>query len=311
MRAMAMKEYGGPEKLRPVDVPRPKVGPDSVLVRVRTAGVNPVDWKIAQGRMDEVARVHFPLVPGWDLAGVVEELGPAVVEYAVGDEVIGYVREDHVQNGTYAELVAAPVRTLADKPASLDWPQAGGLPLAGLAAFQCLAAAGVGLGDTVVVHGASGGVGSFAVQIAVAHGARVIGTASPGNHDYLRSLGAVPVAYGEGLVERVREVTPEGVDAAVDFVGGDAVAASVALVGASRRDEPRIASIVDVGVKKVGGRYVFAQPSYADLTSLGNLADAHKLSVHVTRTFPLEEAAEALRLSQQGHTRGKIVLEVS
>ncbi|MFF3763257.1 NADP-dependent oxidoreductase [Streptomyces sp. NPDC001922] len=305
MKAVTINAYGETPQL--TEEPEPKVGPDSVLIRTKAAGVNPVDWKVAAGYLDQALYCHFPFVPGWDVAGVVEQVGPAVTEFAPGDEVIGYNRQDHVQHGTYAELVTAPVRTLARKPASLSWAQAAGLPLAGLTAYQSLRAAGVGTGDTVLVHAAAGGVGSLAVQIAVARGARVIGTASERNHDFLRSLGAEPVTYGDGLPDRVRALAPDGVDAALDFVGGAAVAQSLEVTGAPER----IVSIADFQVAAVGGRYVFVRPDAADLTALGELADAGKLTVPVDQELPLAEAAEAFRISQEGRTRGKIVLTVS
>ncbi|MFE5406118.1 NADP-dependent oxidoreductase [Streptomyces sp. NPDC056580] len=308
MRAIITNRYGGPETLEFAETDDPKVSPDQVLVRVKAAGVNPVDWKIVAGHLDPIMYVHFPLVPGWDVAGVVEAVGLDTPEFSVGDEVFGYVRKDEVQHGTYAELVAAPVRTLARKPASLDWRQAAGVPLAGLMALQSLRRVGVSEGDTVLVHAAAGGVGSFAVQIAVAMGARVIGTASERNHDYLSSLGAEPVTYEDGdrLIDRVRQLAPEGVDAAVDNVGGDAVAASQDLL----KDPSRLASIVDPGVTQRGGHHVWVRPDSADLAELAELADAGKLKVHIDRALPLAEAAEAFRLSQSGKTRGKLVLEV-
>ncbi|MFE9421902.1 NADP-dependent oxidoreductase [Kitasatospora sp. NPDC006697] len=307
MKAIAIQRYGGPEVVEYIDLPDPKLGPDGVLVRVKAAGVNPVDWKIREGGVDGAMDVHFPLIMGWDVAGVVERVGPGVTEYQVGDKVIGYVRKDAVEHGTYAELVAAPVRTLAHKPASLDWAQAGGLPLAGLTAYQGLhRALAVKPGETVLVHAAAGGVGSFATQIAVALGARVIGTSGQHNHEYLRSLGAEPVLYGSGLVDRVRALAPQGVDAAFDLVGGAALAASRELV----EDPGRIASIADPGVLELGGRFVFVRPDTADLTALGELADAGRLTVNVAATFPLSQAASAQALSAEGRTRGKIVLMV-
>lgn len=200
MKAITYQRYGSPDVLEYGDVPEPKLGADAVLVRVRAAAVNPVDWKIQAGYLDSVLDAVFPVIPGWDVAGVVEQVGVGVTEYAPGDEVIGYVREDMVGRGTFAEYVAAPVRTLAHKPAALDFEQAAGLPLAGLTAYQALTGAlEIKPGETVLVHAAAGGVGSLAVQIARALGARVIGTASERNHDYLRTLGAEPVSYGEGL----------------------------------------------------------------------------------------------------------------
>ncbi|MEU6244014.1 NADP-dependent oxidoreductase [Streptomyces sp. NPDC047024] len=305
MKAVTVAAFGATPQV--TEQPEPKVGPDTVLVRVKVAGINPVDWKIAAGRLDPIMYVYLPLIPGWDVAGVVERVGAAVTEYAPGDEVIAYNRMDTAQHGTYAELVPVPVRAVARKPASLTWQQAGGLPLAGLTAYQSLKAADVTKGDTVLVNNAAGGVGSFAVQIAVAAGARVIGTASEAKADYLRSLGADPVTYGDGLADRVRALAPEGVDASLDFYGGEATAVSLEVT----TSPSRVVSIVDPAIRERGGRYVFAHPSHADLTKLGDLADARQLTVHVQREVPLAEVADAWRLSQEGHTTGKIVLRIS
>lgn len=305
MKAIVTNEYGGPENLRLDEVPRPKVGPDQVLVRVKAAGVNPVDWKIAKGYLDSMMYVRFPLIPGWDAAGVVEELGADTPEFAVGDEVLGYVRRDEVGQGTYAEYVAAPVRTLARKPADLGWRQAAALPLAGLTALRSLDRVRVGDSDTVLVHGGAGGVGAFGVQLAALRGARVIATASERNHDFLRSLGAEPVTYGDGLADRVRELAPDGVDAAVDFVGGGAVQVSHELL----KDAARSASIADGEVKKLGGHVVWVRPDAEGLAYLAELASAGDLAVHVD-ALPLTDAAEAFRRSESGRTRGKLVLDV-
>lgn len=309
MRAMAIHDYGGPELLRLTDLPEPVLGPDVVLVRTRAAGVNPVDFKVRKGRLESRYPCHFPLVPGWDLAGVVEAVGPAVPEFSEGDEVVGYVRRDHIQWGTYAELVAAPVRTLAPKPSSLSWSQAAALPLAGLTAWQTLTRVlGIGKDDLVLVHAAAGGVGSFAVQVAQILGARVIGTASEANHDHLRALGAQPIAYGEGLVERVRSVVPDGVGAVLDLVGGEALEVSPQLL----REGGRLASVTDPArVRELGGTYWFVRPDREDLATLSRLVDEGRLTVHVERTFPLEEAADAHRLIEGGHMRGKLALEIS
>ncbi|EFL13476.1 oxidoreductase [Streptomyces sp. C] len=210
MRAMAYGTYGGTEVLAETRLPVPKVAPGEVLVRVRCAAVNPVDWKIMSGGLDGLMDTVFPVVPGWDVSGTVERVGIDAPEFAVGDAVMGYARKDWVHGGTFAEFVSVPVRCLAAKPVSLDWRQAAGLPLAGLTAYQLLTRLGTGRGDTVLVHGAAGGVGTLGVQIAAALGARVIGTASPRNHDRLRGLGCEPVAYGDGLTERVRALRPRG-----------------------------------------------------------------------------------------------------
>ena len=309
MRAIAIQEYGGPEVLELTDLPEPIVGPDVVLVRAKAAGVNPVDYKVRKGGLASRYPCDFPLVPGWDVAGVVEAVGPAVPEFSPGDEVIGYVRRDHIQWGTYAELVPAPVRTLARKPAGLSWAEAAALPLAGLTAWQVLTRVlPVGEGDVVLVHAAAGGVGSFAVQVARALGARVLGTASEAKHDYLRALGAEPVTYGAGLADRVRGLVPEGVTAVLDLIGGEALEMSPELLAAGGR----MASVLDPKkARELGAGYWFVRPDAEDLGELCGLVDAGKLSVPVERTFPLEEAADAHRLIEEGHVRGKLALEIS
>ncbi|WP_399923326.1 NADP-dependent oxidoreductase [Streptomyces kanamyceticus] len=307
MKAISYSGYGGPEVLEYGEVRDPKVGPDSVLVKVRAAAVNPVDWKCRQGYLDALLDPVFPVIPGWDVAGVVVKPGASAPEFAVGDEVIGYVREDFLSRGTFAEYVAAPVRTLAPKPRNLSFEEAAGLPLAGLTAYQVMVKAlQVKDGDTVLVHAAAGGVGSLAVQLGRHAGARVIGTAGERNHDFLRELGAEPVTYGEGLVDRVRALAPEGVDAAFDTIGGDTLKASAELLATGGR----LASITDGGVLGLGGQYCFVRPDAADLLRLTELAEQGVVTVHVDKTFPLERAADAHRLSEEGRTRGKIVVTV-
>ncbi|MFJ1975195.1 NADP-dependent oxidoreductase [Streptomyces sp. NPDC087903] len=307
MKGISYKRYGGPEVLEYGEVRDPKVGPDSVLVKVRAASVNPVDWKCREGYLDGLLDAVFPVVPGWDVSGVVVQPGAAVAEFAVGDEVIGYVREDFLSRGTFAEYVAAPVRTLARKPRNLSFEEAAGLPLVGLTAYQVLIKVlQVRRGETVLVHAAAGGVGSIAVQLARNLGARVIGTASEANHDFVRGIGGEPVTYGEGLAERVRGLAPEGVDAAFDTIGGETLKASANLLA----PEGRLVSIADPDVVDYGGRYHFVRPDSEDLLRLTELAEAGVVSVHVSDTFPLERAAEAHRLNQEGRTRGKIVVTV-
>ncbi|MEV5959311.1 NADP-dependent oxidoreductase [Streptomyces sp. NPDC051987] len=307
MKGISYSRYGGPEVLEYGEVKDPKVGPDSVLVKVRAAAVNPVDWKCREGHLHAVLDAVFPVIPGWDVSGVVVQPGAAVTEFAVGDEVIGYVREDFLSRGTFAEYVAAPVRTLARKPRNLTFEQAAGLPLAGLTAYQVLVhALEVKRGETILVHAAAGGVGSLAVQLGVHLGARVIGTASEPNHDFVRGLGGEPVTYGAGLSERVRGLAPEGVAAVFDTVGGETLTVSANLLA----PEGRMASIADPDVVDFGGRYCFVRPDAGDLTRLAALAEQGALTVQVAETFPLKAAADAQRRSQEGHTRGKLVVTV-
>jgi NADPH:quinone reductase-like Zn-dependent oxidoreductase len=304
MRGAAYDRFGDESVLEiRDDLPEPPVGPDTVLVRVHAAGVNPVDMAIRAGYLAGAYPHHFPIVPGWDVAGVVEAVGPAVVHFRAGDEVFGYVRRDDVQWGTAAELVPAPQRCLAHKPQSLSFAEAGSLPLAGLTAYQALTEAlDVQEGDRVLVHRAAGGVGFNAVQIAVALGAQVVGTASPRNHGFLRDAGASEVLdYSAGPISAQLS---EPVDAVLDLVGGDALADAPDQV----RDRARIASVVDPAVNEMGGRYVFVRPEQHDLEELGRMADAGQLRVPIAKAFPLAQIADAQRLVAEGHVRGKVVV---
>ena len=307
MRAVSYDRYGDLDVLEVRDdLPDPKVGPSEVLVEVRRASVNPVDWKVMSGGLDAMLEATFPVVPGWDVAGVVRAVGPDAPEFSVGDEVLAYARKDWVHGGTYAELVTVPVRAVARKPAGVDWDTAGGLPLAGQTALRTLRRLEVGEGDTVLVHAAAGGVGLLAVQIARELGARVIGTASEGNHDRLRELGAEPVAYGEGLADRVRALAPDGVDAVADFVGGvlDDTLAVLAEGG-------RHASVADPSVIEQGGSWVWVRPDGEELQWLADLAARGGLVVDVAGSYELDAVADAFARSQEGHVRGKLVIAVS
>jgi NADPH:quinone reductase-like Zn-dependent oxidoreductase len=305
MKAVVFERFGGPEGLRVADVPMPKVGPGEILIRIRSAAVNPVDWKIIAGKLDGIMQTFFPATPGWDVAGVVEAVGFDTPEFRPGDEVIAYARKSAIHDGTFAEFITVSAQAAARKPARLDWDQAAGLPLAGLTAYQLLTRLGMKAGDTVLIHGAAGGVGILGAQVAVAAGARVIGTASAANHDFLRSFGIEPVAYGDGLEQRIRALAPEGADIVADFVGGVADVSRAVL-----RQGGRMGSIVD-GSMAPDGLYAWVRPNGADLQKLADLADAGRLSVPIARVFPLEQAAEALALSMTGHARGKIAIEVS
>ncbi|MGY1693603.1 NADP-dependent oxidoreductase [Geodermatophilus sp. SYSU D00814] len=304
MRGVAYDRFGSSDVLAlRDDLPDPPVGPDTVLVRAHAAGVNPVDVGIREGHLAGAFPHHFPIVPGWDLAGTVEAVGPAVHDLAPGDEVFGYLRRDDVQWGTTAELVPAPQRCVARKPGSLSFAEAGALPLAGLTAYQALSEAlDVGEGDRVLVHRAAGGVGFFAVQIAVALGAHVIGTASPRNHGFLRDAGAAEVL--DHAAGPVSGQLSEPVDAVLDLVGGDTLADAPRQV----RDVSRVASVVDPAVNGMGGRYVFVRPERHDLEELGRMADAGQLRVSIARAFPLERTAEAHDLVAGGRVRGKVVV---
>ncbi|GAA4926248.1 NADP-dependent oxidoreductase [Streptomyces coeruleoprunus] len=307
MKAISYRRYGGPEVLEFGERPDPKVGPDKVLVKVRAAAVNPVDWKCQAGYMDTVLDTVFPVVPGWDVSGVVVQPGVSVPEFTVGDEVMGYVREDVLCHGTFAEYVAAPVRTIARKPRNLTFEEAAALPLAGLTAYQVLTRAlRVREGETVLVHAAAGGVGAMAVQLARHLGARVIGAVREDGVDRARELGAEPVAYGDGFTRHVRALARHGVDAAFDTIGGPALKDSANLLA----PEGRLASVADGEVVGLGGQYVFVRPDAADLATLADLAEKGVLTVRVAKTFPLEQAADAQRANMEGGLQGKVVVTV-
>ncbi|WP_313810505.1 NADP-dependent oxidoreductase [Glutamicibacter sp.] len=304
MRAVVYDKYSQDlSSLEVRELPMPKVGPGSVLIEVKAAGVNPVDWKVMAGYLDPLMDAYFPVIPGWDVAGVVTAVGFDTPEFQVGDEVMAYARKDVVQSGTFAQFVAVPAKAVAHKPAELSWEQAGGLPLAGGTAQRALDTLGDLSGKTLLVHGAAGGVGSLAVQLGVARGATVIGTASEKNFDFLRGLGAVPVAYGEGVVERVLDAAGSPVDAVADFVGGqlETTLAVLAQGGAH-------VSIADSGVVEHGGRYIWVRPDGEETARLGELFVQGKLKVEVAASFGLDAVAEAFELSQRGHVRGKLVI---
>ncbi|WP_284985240.1 NADP-dependent oxidoreductase [Arthrobacter sp. fls2-241-R2A-172] len=306
MKAITYSEYGNPDVLELIDQPMPKVAPGMVLVKIKATSVNPVDWKIMGGHLDPLMDIQFPAIPGWDVAGVVESVGIDAHQFQPGDEVISYARKDYVHGGSFAEYIALPERVLARKPSTLDWNESAGLPLTGLTAFQVLNRLDVRSGETLLIHGGSGGVGSLAIQIASVRGIKVIATASEKNHEFLRSLGAEPITYGEGLAERVRAMEPDGVDVVADFVGGNLEATLAVL-----KEGGRHASIADGEVEKHGGTWMWVTPVGAELQELSELVDQHKLKVEVAQTFPLAQSAEAFRLNMEGHTRGKVVVTVS
>ena len=305
MRGIAINEFGGPEQMELMELPDPLVGPDVVLIDVKAAGVNPVDWKLRNGGLAERFKHHFPVGIGWDVAGVVDATGPAVRDFKPGDEVYAYARKPAIEDGTYAEKIGVPRAQLAHKPAKASFVEAGAMPLAALTAWECLTEAlELQSGESILVTAGAGGVGHFAVQLARALGAEVYATASPAKHDFVRELGATEVVdyTGGSVAEAVREV-----DTVFDLVGGDAQADALGAL----RDGGRAVSIIDPTVReRPGGFYVFVQPNAASLRELARRFDAGEFRVEIEETFPLERAADAHRLIEEGHVRGKLVIEV-
>ncbi|MBV9808592.1 MAG: NADP-dependent oxidoreductase [Solirubrobacterales bacterium] len=300
MKAIQYSQFGGPEVLEVAELPDPKPGPGQIRVAVRAAAVNPVDWKMRRGRMGG----ELPQTTGREVAGVVDQVGEGVTDVRPGDRVFGFA----AGGGGAAEL--ALLTDYAPIPPSLDFAEAAGLPVAVETAVRTLDLLGVTAGTTLLVNGAAGAVGSSATQIARSRDARVIGTASPNNHDYLRSLGAEPTTYGDGLTERVRTLAPGGVDVALDAAGGGALPALIELVG----DPDRVVTIADYpGAQETGAQFSGGMGSGRALHALreiGEVIESGQFTLPVAQTFPLEQIAEAHRLSEAGHVRGKLVLLV-
>ena len=301
MKAVMFDTFGGPEVLHLADVPLPDPGPEQVRIRVQASGVNPVDSSIRSGFMQAIFPTALPAIPGIDVAGVVDAVGEQVTDVAVGEPVVGWADPPA---GSYAEYALAS--QIARIPAGLSFASAVTLPTAGEAAKRGLDLLEVRAGETVVIHGASGSVGTIAVQLAAARGATVIGTASEDNLDYVRSLGAIPVRYGDGLVDRVRASSRQ-VDAVFDVSGQGVLPDSITLRGGTGR----ILTISDPAAGNLGVTFSSGTPkdwSVRDLAALAERAAGGDLITTVAGTYPLERAADAQRVSQGGHVRGKLVL---
>jgi NADPH:quinone reductase-like Zn-dependent oxidoreductase len=300
MRAAQFTEYGGPEVLRIVELPDPHPGPGQVRIVVRASGLSATDTKLRAGTLSFGA--PLPQTTGADVAGVVDEVGEGVSDVAVGDRVLG-ISDDHAGA---AELALLTYRAVV--PPSLGFVDAAAIPVALETATRSLDQLGVTAGTTVFLNGASGGIGSTAVQLAVARGARVIGAAGPTNQGHLRLLGAEPVTYGEGMVERVRALAPDGVDAAIDVAGNGVLPELVGLAGSAAR----VVTLADVAGAEAHGVHFsngFVDGNRFDaLADIGALVEAGRFWLPVDRTFPLADIAEAHRVSEAGHVRGRLVL---
>jgi NADPH:quinone reductase-like Zn-dependent oxidoreductase len=333
MKAVIAETYGGPEVLELADVDKPQLGPNGVLVRVYASSVNPVDWKLRKGMLSGLWKLRFPVIWGCDLSGVVEQVGTAVTFFKPGDEVYGckHGKVAQTYRGAYAEYVVAPENTLARKPARLSHEEAAAIPLAALAAWQALVdMGGLQASQRVLVHAAAGGVGVFAVQIAKALGAHVAATASARNHDFLRELGADEVIdYANEKIEDKLS----GCNIVLDGVGQSVWRSSFRVLKRGGRlltltppvpEEPsgkvRFYATAVAGMAPAMIRAAFTGKKFAlvsikprggDLEKINSLIEAGKLHPVIERVFPLEEIADAHRLSEAGHVRGKIVIRIS
>jgi NADPH:quinone reductase-like Zn-dependent oxidoreductase len=302
MKAVRFGEYGGVDVLKVVDVPKQAPGPGQSLVHVKAAGINPGEAKIREGLLHARWPATFPSGQGSDLAGIVAETGPGVTGFAAGDEVIGYTDNRSSQ----AEYVVVEEHDLTAKPAVVPWEVAGALNVAGATAFAAVRAIAPTEGDTVVVAGAAGGVGSLAVQLARRAGATVIGLASPANHDWLAGHGVIPVVYGDGVADRIRQAAGQ-VDAFIDTFGADYVELALELgVEPSRIDTiANFEAPAKFGVKAEGNTAGAGASTLAELAGL--IADG-QLELPIAATFPLSQVQDAYRRLASGHIRGKIVL---
>lgn len=299
MKAVQFATYGGPEVLEVVEVEPPHPGPSQVRIAVHAAGVNAMDWKYRTGMMQQFVPLQLPAGTGFDAAGVVDEVGEGVEGLAVGDAVFGS------GTGTYSEQ--AVLTAWAPMPPRLSFAEAAGYPVPVETAVRVLDLVGVGAGQTLLVSGASGGVGSAALQIARARGVTVVATASADNQDYLRSLGAIPTTYGPGLVDRVRALAPQGVDAALDLAGSGVLGDLVELTGSAER----VVSTADFSAPASGVRISMeAGDVPGSLALAARLFAEGALSIPVQQAFPLDQAAQAQAISQAGHARGRRVIEV-
>lgn len=310
MKAANYQEFGGPEKVKISTIELPELKEGEVLVRIKAAGVNPVDAVIREGYYKDMMPHALPVIPGWDLSGVIEERGHAARRFNKGDEVYAYARRPEVKWGTFAEYIVIPDSYLAEKPKNLSHEEAAGIPLAGLTAYQSLYSAGkLQENQSVLILGASGGVGSFAIQLAKAKGAEVIGVASEKNHAYMIELGADhTIDYHKNHVgEATKELFPDGVDLIFDCTSGETLQQSLIALKASGK----LVSILNQGQDldpDINFDWVFVEPNARQLDHLREMAEAGDLKVHVSRTYPLNEAAEALKQIKSLHTTGKIVV---
>lgn len=304
MRAAAFTSYGPPEVLRVMELDDPQAGAGQVRVQIKAAGVQPFDCAVrSTGWAPPGLQIAFPQILGNEFSGIIDQVGTDVTSFNVGDEVLGWALI-----ACYAEYVVVSIEQIVKKPKEMPWEHAGVLTASGQAAYTALRKLGVYKGDTVLIHAAAGGVGSFAVQLAKAWGAAtVIGTASERNHDYLRSLGVIPVVYGTGLVDRVCSLSPKGIDVALDAAGNDALAASVKLV----KNKERIGTIVAFARgEELGVQLIRSERSTDQLSELVTLYVQGKIKIQVRNIFTLDQAADAHRIVETGHGCGKVVLTI-
>lgn len=313
MKAAYYDTFGELDNIQTGDIDKPEPGEGEVLVKIKAAGVNPVDAAVARGMLKDAIPTEFPVIPGWDVAGVVEENGFAARRFKEGDEVYAYARRPKVQHGTFAEYISLPESYLARRPKKISMDEAGGIPLVGLTAYQAMFDAGnLENGQTVLILGASGGVGTLAIQLAKSVGARVIGVASEKNHEYMKKLGADhTIDYSDSHVgEKVEKLASNGVDLIFHCSRGDSL--SQCMETGVLVEDGKVVSITKSKPEdnwSVSFQYVFVEPNSSQLAHLAELADEGKLKIPSTKTYSLDETKQALKDVETLHSRGKLIIK--
>lgn len=301
MKAVQFSEYGGPDVLRIVEIDEPHAGPGQIRIAVRAAGVNPSDWKRRAGCYRDFETVIFPAGVGVEASGIVDEIGPGVSGVSVGDAVFGY--------GESTVARHAILTHWARKPDNISFDVAGGLPVIAETAMRALDEVGIKTGETLLASGAAGGIGTAVIQFARRRGITVIGTASAQKHGYLRGLGAIPTPYGPGLAERVREMAPEGIDAALDLAGSGVIPQLIGIVGCPAR----VLSVADFSAPQYGAKFSAGPPKNPQqvFTEVARLCSEGLFHLRIDRTFTLEQTALAHDISAKGHVTGKLVISIA
>jgi NADPH2:quinone reductase len=316
MKAVVIKEFCPIEKMRLTDLPKPRPAADEAQIQIAYTAVNPVDWKICEGWLKKLLPHEFPLIPGWDAAGTVAAIGKNVTNLTVGDEVYAYCRKPTVQWGTYAEYVCFDAKHVALKPRKFNFAQAAAIPLVGLTAWQALfEAAKLQRGESILIHAGAGGVGSLAIEFAKYAGAKIYTTAGESNHDYVKKLGAdCAIDYHkEDFVEKIRSLEPGGVDVVMDCVGYDTLTRSFDVVKPGGRLVSIVQKIDQEKCKEynIRGEFVFVRPDGEQLKQIADLIDKGEVRAPHIEEMPLSDFGKALAKNREGHTQGKIVLQIS
>lgn len=315
MKAIIMRDFGDANQLKMEQVEVPMPGPEEVQIQIAYTAVNPVDWKIRNGLLQKRLPHQFPIIPGWDAAGIVTAVGEKVTQFQLGDDVFAYCRKPVIQWGTYAEYICYPAKDVAKKPNNLSFAQAAAIPLAGLTAWQALFdAANLKKHESILIQAGAGGVGSLAIQFAKLAGAYVITTAREQNHEYVRRLGADAIInyHIQPTRDEIKRIAPDGIDVVFDTLGGEALTESFTYL----KPQGRLISIVEIPSPELAAKFqvqaqhVFVSPNGQELQHISDLIQEGKVQPIPIQEMPLEKAAEAQELNRQGHTQGKIVLRV-